>query len=55
VNSQAIYVVESTAGHNPGLWSSYYSLRATGNNRVFSVLREEMSVPHMNVKIAVVK
>ncbi len=53
VKSQAIQVVESTAGHKPGLWSSYYSLRtADTKNGIFNVLREEMTVPNLTVRIA---
>ena len=55
VISQSIYVVESTAGHKPGLWESFYSLQSAGKNGVFTVLREEMTVRSLNVKIAEVK
>lgn len=55
VTSQAIYVVESTAGHTPGLWQSFYSLQSEENNRVFNVRREEMTAPNLKVKIAEVK
>ena len=55
VSSRSIFVVESTAGHKPGLWESFYSLKNAGKNRVFTVLREEMTVQSLDVKIAEVK
>jgi hypothetical protein len=55
VTAPAIYVVESTAGHKPGLWESYYSFVSVNSNRVFTVRREEMTVPYLNVKIAEVR
>jgi hypothetical protein len=53
--SQAIYVVESTAGHKPGLWASYYSLKNELGNGVFSVVREAMAPTDLEVKIAELK
>src|SRR5262249_4415590 len=55
VTSRAIFVVESTAGHEPGLWESFYSLESAGDNRTFTVRREEMTRPTLRVKIAEVK
>ena len=55
VKSNAIFVVESTLGHNPGLWASFYSLKKDLGNGVFSVWREEMTAPDLDVKIAELK
>ena len=40
-----IFVVESTAAHNPGLWESWYSLESVGR-RSTRVFRESMIAGH---------
>jgi hypothetical protein len=44
----AVYVVESTAAHNPGLWESWYSLQNMHPSfqHVFNIYREAMVAGH---------
>ena len=37
----AVWAVESTAGHTPGLWESWYT-KTDVNGQVFSIDREQM-------------
>jgi hypothetical protein len=38
----AVWAVESTGGHFPGLWESWYSCLGVDGRKVFSIYREEM-------------
>jgi hypothetical protein len=43
----AVWAVESTAGHYPGLWESWYScLRVDSTSRVSTIYREQMMAGH---------
>ena len=44
----AVFVVESTVAHNPGLWGSWYSLQSMHEThaRVFRIYREDMIAGH---------
>jgi len=44
----AVFVLESTAAHDPGLWGSWYSLQSMHHqfSRVFNVQREDMIPGH---------
>jgi hypothetical protein len=51
----AVWSVESTAGHTPGLWESWYTCTAV-SNKIFSIDREQM-IPgsrYLDFKIAAI-
>jgi hypothetical protein len=42
----AVWAVESTAAHDPGLWESWYSLLSVDHSGIFTFKREEMKPGH---------
>ena len=51
----AVWSVESTAGHTPGLWESWYTCTAV-SNKIFSIDREQMIAGsrYLDFKIAAI-
>jgi hypothetical protein len=45
----AVWAVESTAAHDPGLWESWYSFLSVDPSGVFTMKREEMIAGHQIV------
>lgn len=54
-NSFALWAVESTGGHTPGLWESWYSYQSV-QKKIFAIDREEMVAGsrYLSFKIATV-
>ena len=51
-----VWVVESTGGHDPGLWESWYSSKGVTTGKVFTVSRPEMTAfKTLAMKIAPVR
>jgi hypothetical protein len=55
--SPAVFVVESTGAHTPGLWGSYYNCKREKGDGLFTLFREEMIAGHQeyDFRIAEIK
>jgi hypothetical protein len=49
----AVWAVESTAAHEPGLWESWYSFLNVDRSGIFTIKREEMITGHQIVKFRI--